>query len=1151
MRIKKQKNNLEILSKKLGTLIIPLTCSAILTLVWFISRKELASGESGVFFYTSKNNLNYLLNSWSEVIIGTYTAYAVAIQPFLKIIVFLHENLGIPFYLQQAGLFFLILITVQISVGYIARKLFPSIQQLGLVSAQLFSVLNLGAITFIWNRFQYPFMIFYPILPLSIAFLFLAYSRGIKYIFLLNIVLFIFAFSLTSLPLLTLYWGILLFFPLYLFLSGEYSKKRILIVFLSHLVIWSILNFWWLHQFYLSFLFSPFITTTAYSQAGNLSTLESLSQRLGDMSYLIRNMHKDFYKDISSLWGWYDSIFFILLSYIPPFFVFSTILFRKKNKNHIYFLSCLLILLFLMKGTSGPFGYIFRFLYSEFRLLESFRNPVEKFSLVTPLFYAPLFGLGVQQFYGFLQKRVSKRKATFATYIILFLTLVVLVFPMWTGHVFMSMFKPQDTYQIGYKVEIPQEYESLNNYLLKEKPKRLVVLPLGPEGVTYTWKYGYSGVEQSSNLITIPVISFNNGSEYLSELIQNIQFTTVANPSKIPEILSQLGVDGIVVRSDIDWIVRGVASPQNIMNILEDVRGIRKVYQNKYFAYYEMDNPSNLFNISSNPTLISEGVTLGDVTLLSNGENSTIVNTRRDLIPVDFAKENILKSSVPQTISSSLPEVNTEEAARILPHSFFKPDSPFFFIMKAKEEIDNPGGDEELFYRLNILNKRFAELYRYVHLKDLKNAEKSLLLYEEELNEFISFIDTNEILYEQNYIYMRHIFASQNVLIQELSLENDEFAARIKKSFYAFLKKHKQLSLYEFQRDDSIGDTRTIFELVINKPSTYDLFLEKNGKEFYLLEPENITNIQIDKTIHSVTPEDEAHTIFLGSFELSEGTHEIQIPLIKDRNIIKQTVLPIESIGKKTEFIPLGRLTSFSDYQIDFTYDFSRGKDFEFQVIGSDSNDFKQYSVITRRYFTYDANTQGPQKFTQKFSSNSAHQYYGLKFVVGKSEICPGEKFLYDVFCSLGLRDRVLEKSKITVTDLYAKRILSNTLIARSQLRKEVKIDPSIAVFKRDTTRYDLRIENASSPFIISFLQRFHRGWELRFSENNIPISNQSHILINSFANGWIVNKKGSYEMSLEFTPERVLKRDKKIAELTLGIITLSMVAAFILKIKK
>ena len=110
---------------------------------------------------------------------------------------------------------------------------------------------------------------------------------------------------------------------------------------------------------------------------------------------------------------------------------------------------------------------------------------------------------------------------------------------------------------------------------------------------------------------------------------------------------------------------------------------------------------------------------------------------------------------------------------------------------------------------------------------------------------------------------------------------------------------------------------------------------------------------------------------------------------------------------------------------------------------------------------------------------------------------------------------------------------------------------PAIIYRQINPTRYMVHVENATAPFFLVFSESFHAGWQAFVQDGSsaaestwyeqstllswmldgskrIQVAN--HALVNGYANSWYVQKTGSYDIVLEFAPQRLYEAGVFIA---------------------
>lgn len=83
---------------------------------------------------------------------------------------------------------------------------------------------------------------------------------------------------------------------------------------------------------------------------------------------------------------------------------------------------------------------------------------------------------------------------------------------------------------------------------------------------------------------------------------------------------------------------------------------------------------------------------------------------------------------------------------------------------------------------------------------------------------------------------------------------------------------------------------------------------------------------------------------------------------------------------------------------------------------------------------------------------------------------------------------------------------------------------PAVNSKKINPTRYEIEINKASSPYLLTFSESFNPYWKVYPQNANWftrPIFEDKHSQVNSFANGWYIDKPGDYNLIVEYWPQR------------------------------
>jgi len=273
-----------------------------LTLIWFHKGLIFAGGEDGIPFYNLEKTVEYYGSVWHETGTGfpAVNTARIPIFSFLKIF----YQLGIPGFVLQAFLFFLLMSVGTISVYFLIKETILKdftenkgqkvYQYLPLV-AGIFYLLNPFSMTQIWGRGLY--MQFFPfaLFPLFLILFILGIKkRNFLYgtIALVSSVILSAAFDNISYAL-SLWFVIFLY--AFFYLIKHFNKKEIIftVAFFTFLFFgWILLHLFWILPF-LALSTQPYVGITENPEQG-LGSLRGVSRQF-PLHILIRLMHSGYF----------------------------------------------------------------------------------------------------------------------------------------------------------------------------------------------------------------------------------------------------------------------------------------------------------------------------------------------------------------------------------------------------------------------------------------------------------------------------------------------------------------------------------------------------------------------------------------------------------------------------------------------------------------------------------------------------------------------------------------------------------------------------------------------------------------------------------------------------------------------------------------
>jgi hypothetical protein len=123
----------------------------------------------------------------------------------------------------------------------------------------------------------------------------------------------------------------------------------------------------------------------------------------------------------------------------------------------------------------------------------------------------------------------------------------------------------------------------------------------------------------------------------------------------------------------------------------------------------------------------------------------------------------------------------------------------------------------------------------------------------------------------------------------------------------------------------------------------------------------------------------------------------------------------------------------------------------------------------------------------------------------------------------------------------------TNAVILRDQ-SFQMKSYPSVTFDQTSTNQFSVQVHNSTGPFPLIFGQSFNKNWKACVSNqgaiasSSICLPESDHFVANEYANGWIVNKTGSFSLTIYFSPD-IVERVSVVA----SVIAWAMMAVVVL----
>lgn len=539
-------------------LLVPL----ILVGIWFKDGYLLGASEDGLIFYNVSSYYHQAQYAWMEYPgLGSPSVALIAGKPTYFFLSFL-QGLGIPGFLVQAGVFYFLLISAGIGVYLLVHDLFPKLSKNYVLLSILFYWFNPIALYTILSRSLLNYFFFYSAIPIASYF----YIKGLRtrkfsWIFGLNLSLLLYSyiFSYVAFTLLLWFWLLLITVYFVLFYSHKFFALK---YFFLSIMLFLICNSWWIFPMIaLNISGGAKDSSQSFLQQTNFDTLTAISKSIGNLNGIFKLVNTSFVSPDSLNWAklYYSPV----LSIIQYFFIGAVLFFiiKKRKEAEVLFIGSLfLTVIFLAKGNNSPFGEIYQILFKKIQILQIFRNPFEKFSFLLSLTTSILIGPSIYSLIDKLEDNLRR-----LSYLLVLVCLCgYLGYPLYSGLALTNTFPPTNDYSIGYKVKVPDYYKELDEWLNSKGDNfRYIGFPLAPEGITYKWEKGYTGLELPVSLFDSRAILLNTTTSFFKQIISQMEMTLLSDKD-FSLLANLINAKYYLLRYDIDYKARGMTDPSII-----------------------------------------------------------------------------------------------------------------------------------------------------------------------------------------------------------------------------------------------------------------------------------------------------------------------------------------------------------------------------------------------------------------------------------------------------------------------------------------------------------------------------------------------------------------------------------------------------------
>lgn len=413
-----------------------------------------------------------------------------------------------------------------------------------------------------------------------------------------------------NIPHVAAFWVIILMYAVYHFLFISSRKMRDVLFMLGALALYGLVNVWW--------MVSSLLTMVQVSD---------VMQGTRSGWNLLQATHLNEAFRFLGFWAWththnavyyfpfneqYQKWLLLLLSYGLVFCALYAVFLRKREA--LFPLMTLAAGLFLVKGSTGPLGFVYEFFWKHVHGFWVFREPWSKFTHINVFAVSLLFGISASELFYRLQSwsartrtgaivaRHAKTPFIIIYPVFVFVCVLVAAYPSVTGAV---IWDQHNNNMRSMQVKVPEYWPRLGDWFLNHDPHaRVFILPrTGYASAPYDWDSGFMSA-------TTAAISFlPNQLAYATdfpttraqELFNGLfSFFEKDNTEDVSKVLKMLGVKYVLQQNDISWkfACSGALAPAEMKKVLGSRPELALKQTFGKLDLYEVRDPGSLFLVS-------------------------------------------------------------------------------------------------------------------------------------------------------------------------------------------------------------------------------------------------------------------------------------------------------------------------------------------------------------------------------------------------------------------------------------------------------------------------------------------------------------------------------------------------------------------------
>lgn len=776
---------------------------------------------------------------------------------------------------------------------------------------------------------------------------------------------------------------------------------------------------------------------------------------------------------------------------------------KEQRRDSVFFIFLLIFLVGLIftAGSHPPFGEIYALFIKYIPGFTIFRSSFYKFGAILwfPMIFLFAYSLNM------LLIRYIKNKIYYRMIGVLTIFFILLYhYPFFSVNFFLWN-KPFTT-----KVQLPAYVTEMSSYINSKtnEYEKILMLPSIDDFDAYEW--GYFSLDSLPTLlvnrhfIREPSSSVGISGQIYKAIVDNDNstFLYLAGTFGITKILWQddlLSQNKIITSQEFEPTkkkllhMQGVSVGKSIGKwTLYDIKSpyfLPLIYSPTTLSYSDFDMAYFLNSIKGSRQTI----------MLSSSLNEQILNTLKS-----FVNDIRIKAECIVCSGDFIGFTQGKRILQFMPIIKLLPDSILYPYVEWAERltIRSAKGDKGKLVDAYLLssNKRFAEYFEIIK-RISKTRSQSLIdetikRYKASIAAAIKNADEADESVRNNYYVKIYLYLAQQEQYITLPFYRSSIDIREYLSLINYINKNITYLENKAWLTKSMDDLK--YEFSINDSGTYRLELvnsQQYPKEIYL--DGNI--------LHQSR-----------SLTLEKGNHYVELKYSQQQN---QFVDTDNNEGKTIRLKPNEEvkfgIDNFNERNI---YVIS----FEYRLLDGDAPNLSIYQYkngyedkqIAKKLKTLYADYKGVwNKFDYVFTPYPGFDQVGIS------------AFILDTKGSAKNSVFEIRNFKIVqafIPDIFLTReITFNTFPA-----------PKISYTSINPTKYIVHVQGASTNFVLGFQESYNTGWKIYYVDKKNPgisdlimplfLPEKNHFITNQYTNSWLVYRKGTYDLVIEYVPQRI-----------------------------